>query len=134
MRPETDSMSENPLNREIDERIHRILSEAPKPEGPTAIRSRVVARIRRRRMGVRVACAAIVIVLLSIAGLISPWQSKPGANTTPIARQDDTLDAWLETLDTTLLSGPPPVVALDLVARDQDAILDHLKSLDGVQK
>ncbi len=85
-------------------------------------------------MLVRVACAAIVIVLLSIAGLTSSWQSKPETSTIPIAKQDETLDAWLETLDTALLSAAPPVVALDLVARDQDAMLDHLKSLDGVQK
>ena len=134
MRPDIDPAPEDPLTQETDERIRQVLLEAPKPGGPTALQSRVFARIRRQRMLMRTACAAVVIALLSIAGLTSLRQPNRAPNPAPIAQQDDAPDAWLATLDTAMLSTPPPVVALDLLARDQHAMLDHLKSLDGVQK
>lgn len=91
---------------------------------------------------VRVACAAVVTILLGAAGLTSLWRSDRGPDTVPIARQDDIAmessddspDSWLETLYSDVLSAPPPVVTLDLVAKDQYAMLDQLKSLDGVRK
>ncbi len=134
MRPDIDPAFEDPLTEETDERIRQVLLETPKAGGPTAIQSRVLARIRRRRMLMRAACAAVVIALLSIAGLTRLRQPNHAPNPAPIAQQDDAPDAWLATLDTAMLSTPPPVVALDLLARDQHAMLDHLKSLNGVQK
>ena len=134
MRSDLDPKPEDPLDREIDERIRQVLWETPKPGGPTALQSRVFARIRRRRMLMRTACVAVVIALLSIAGLTSLRQTNRTPNPAPLAQQDDAPDAWLATLDTAMLSTPPPVVALDLLARDQHDMLDHLKSLDGVQK
>jgi hypothetical protein len=93
-------------------------------------------------MMVRVACAAVVIVLVGVAGVTLLWQSDRTPNATPMARQDDSmlessddfLDTWLVTLNADILSAPPPVFTLGLVAKDQYALLDHLKSLDGVQK
>lgn len=90
----------------------------------------------------RVACAAVIKVLVGAAGLTSLWQSNRDPNTAPMARQNDSMlessdeapDAWLETLGADILSAPPPVFTLDFVAKDQYALLDHLKSLSGVQK
>ena len=134
MHQENNTNGEDPRAQETDERIRRSLAQAPLPDAPVAIQTRVFGRIRRRRLLLRAACAAIVIMLLGAAGLTSLWQSQRDPNTTRIARKVDALDAWLDTLDTSLLSGPPPVVALDLVARDQHALLDQLKSLNGVKK
>jgi len=142
MRRDLDRLPEDPLEGKADERIRQVLSETPRPDTPRAIQSRVFARIRRRRMMVRVACAAVVTISLGAAGLTSLWRSDRGPDTVPIARQDDVAlessddspDSWLETLYCEVLSAPPPVVTLDLVAKDQYAMLDQLKSLDGVRK
>ena len=119
--------------RDTDERIRRLLAQTPTPDRRTVIQSRVFARIRRRRMLTRVACAAMVTVLVAV-GLHAIWPSNPTPHALPIAQQDTGPDAWLDSLDTRFLSAPPPVAALDLVNRDQHALLDHLKSLDGVQQ
>lgn len=129
------SSDDVPAIRELDRRIRECALSGTGDDPPEGLERRVLAKVRRRRAMRRAATGAAAVVLAIAVGIVLTWTQGRLSQDTQFVRHEPphaSSSGWpasLQDLDSDYLAAPPPVDRLELIGRQQVAMLEYLESL-----